>query len=97
MERSWPMIRVILAPKERLTPFDLRTQTFRVNVELSTYYHGHTRKIFLRTKKKILRTFFQNFFFKFVGQDWYQTIPSGPLVTAKMFFESKTLLDSLKK
>jgi len=34
--------RVILTPKERLTSFDLRTQTFRVNVELSTYHHDHT-------------------------------------------------------
>ena len=34
------MIRVILAPKERLTPFDLRAQIFRVNVELSAHNRG---------------------------------------------------------
>ena len=34
------MFRVILAPKERLTPIDLRGQNFRVNVEFSTYYRG---------------------------------------------------------
>lgn len=38
--------RVILAPNERLTLFDLRTQLFRINVELSTHYHEHTRKKF---------------------------------------------------
>ena len=30
------MIRVILAPNDLLTPFDLRAQNFRVNVEFST-------------------------------------------------------------
>jgi len=33
------MIRVILASYDPSTPFDPREQTFRVNVELSTYYH----------------------------------------------------------
>ena len=37
------MIRVILAPKERLTPFDLRAQIFRVNVELSAYNRGQKK------------------------------------------------------
>ena len=32
--------RVIHAQKERLTPFDLRAQIFRVNVNLSVYYRG---------------------------------------------------------
>ena len=32
--------RVILARNDVLTPFDLRAQIFRVNVELSAYYHG---------------------------------------------------------
>ena len=32
------MTRVIHAPKDRLTPFDLRGQIFRVNVEFSAYY-----------------------------------------------------------
>ena len=48
------MTSVILAPKD---PFDLRTQTFRVNVELSTYYHRHTRKKFFDSKG-YFRTFF---------------------------------------
>ena len=39
------MTRVILAPKERLTLFDLRTQTFRVNMVLFTYYNNHAQKI----------------------------------------------------
>ena len=65
------MIRVIHDPKERLTPFDLRTKTFRVNVELSTHYHKHTRKknraerLLWEIKKKI----------EFSGQDGYQTEP----------------------
>lgn len=33
------MTRVILIPYDLVTPFDLEGQTFRVNVELSTYYH----------------------------------------------------------
>ena len=34
-----------------LTPFDLRVQTFRVNVELSTDYHGHAQKRAVKTFK----------------------------------------------
>ena len=34
------MTRVILAPNDDLTPFDLRAQILRVNVELSVYYRG---------------------------------------------------------
>ena len=37
------MSRVILAPKERLTHFDLRAQIFRVNVELSAYNRGQKK------------------------------------------------------
>ena len=33
------MTSVTVAPKKRLTPFDLRAQIFRVNVKLSVYYH----------------------------------------------------------
>ena len=33
-----------------LTPFDPRVQTFRVNVELSTDCHGHTRKTLFEPK-----------------------------------------------
>ena len=34
------MTRVILAPNDDLTPFDLRAQIFRVNMELSVHYRG---------------------------------------------------------
>ena len=34
------MTRVILAPNDVLTPFDLRAQNFRVNVEFSTCHRG---------------------------------------------------------
>ena len=34
------MTRVILARNDVLTPFDLRVQIFRVNVEFSTCYRG---------------------------------------------------------
>ena len=51
------MSSVILAPKERLTPFDLRGHIFRVNVELSTYYRGQKKiekmsESYLSTRKK---------------------------------------------
>ena len=57
------MTRVILAPKERLTPFDLRGQNFRVNVEFSTYYRGLKKfskkwpKVTFRLEKKFLQVF----------------------------------------
>ena len=38
------MSRVIVAPNDVLTPFDLRDQIFRVNVEFSAYNRG--QKIF---------------------------------------------------
>ena len=34
------MARVLLDPNDVLTPIELRAQIFRVNVELSAYYHG---------------------------------------------------------
>ena len=37
------MTRVILARNYVLTPFDLRAQIFRVNVELSDYYRGQKK------------------------------------------------------
>ena len=33
-----------------LAPFDPMAQTFKVNVELATDYHGHTQKPFFRAK-----------------------------------------------
>ena len=40
---DYVMARVILAPKERLTPFDLMGQNFRVNVEFSTCHRGQKK------------------------------------------------------
>ena len=50
------MTRIFPAPKD---PFDLRTQTFRVNVELTTYYHRHTRKKNFRLERILSDIFFQ--------------------------------------
>ena len=52
------MSRVIHAPHDALTPFDPRVQTFRVNMELTTHYHKHTRKIF--EPKGYFRTLFRS-------------------------------------
>ena len=49
------MTRVIHAPNNVLAPNDQGTQTFRVNVELSTYYREHTRKKFLEPTKSIFK------------------------------------------
>ena len=38
------MTRVIPIPYGLVTPLDLEGKTFRVNVDLSTYYHGHSKK-----------------------------------------------------
>ena len=45
------MIRVIIARNDVLTPFDLRAQIFRVNLELSAEYRG--RKFFLKKCPKV--------------------------------------------
>ena len=37
----------ILTANDILTPFDPRTQTFRVGVVLSTYYHDQTKVMFI--------------------------------------------------
>ena len=39
----WVIIRVILARNDVLTPFDLRVQIFRVNVEFSTCCRGQKK------------------------------------------------------
>ena len=58
------MIRLVHAPKERLTPFDLKDQIFRVSVELSVYYRG--QKFFPKKCPKVTfwleRKFFRSFF-----------------------------------
>ena len=78
------MSRVILAPNDVLTPFDLRAQNFRVIVEFSTCHRG--QKFFpekmsesdLSARKKILNSIFE-------------TIPFGSLVIEKI---SKTFFSS---
>ena len=64
--RQYYITRVILAPNDLFTPFDLKAQTFRVNVEWSTYYHGpmihgHTKKIV--EPEGYFRTFFHKNFY----------------------------------
>ena len=83
--------RVILDPKNILTPFDLRTQTFRVNAELSTYYGEYTRKNF--ESKGYFRTFFQilkievkRFFWTIGDRQHTQTFFSSQWVTLGHFF-----------
>ena len=68
------MIRVILAPNDLLTLFDLRAQNFRVNVEFSTCHRGQKNfskkcpEVTFRLEKKILNNFFETspFGFKMV-------------------------------
>ena len=79
------MVRVILAPKERFTLFDLRTQTFRVHVELSTYYHRHARKINFRAER-LLTDIFSIFF------SGSETVSFWPNITMKTSVKSNRTL-----
>ena len=60
------MCRVILAPNDDLTPFDLSAQIFRVNVELSVHYRGQNffskkcLKVTFRLEKISFPKFFWN-------------------------------------
>ena len=53
------MTRVAFGREEILTPFDLRAATLWVNVEFSTDYHNHPRKLPNKclTKKTLESTF----------------------------------------
>ena len=51
LRRKEIIIRVIPAKNDILTPFDPSAQTFRVNVELSPYYDGRTRKWGFRVER----------------------------------------------
>ena len=51
----------ILGRNRYLTPFDLRAQTFRVNVNMSTYYRRYTRKTIFEPKV-YFRTFDESFY-----------------------------------
>ena len=68
--------RVSPAPYDHLTPCDLRAQTYRVNVEFSTYHHEHTSKPIFRVER-LLSDIKKS---KFCGQDGYQTVPFGLII-----------------
>ena len=63
LAKTCVLTRVIHGPKDRVTPFDFKVQTFRVHVQLPTYYHDLTQKIFFRAKR-LLSDIFSNFFFR---------------------------------
>ena len=58
LRRKGIIIRVIPAKNDILTPFDPSAQTFRVNVELSPYYDGSTRKWGFRVERLFSGIFF---------------------------------------
>jgi len=61
----WFILRVNLATNDILTPFDLRAQTFRVNVELPAFYRGQKFfKKFFRKGPFFDRQNFQKYFFE---------------------------------
>ena len=59
LRRKGIIIRVIPAKNDLLTLFDPRAQTFRVNVELSPYYDGRTRKWGFRVERLFSSIFFE--------------------------------------
>ena len=59
------MTRTSLALYDLLTPFDLRAQTFRVNVELPTYNYEHSRKNFLLAEMSLTDIFSEKIFFEY--------------------------------
>ena len=67
------LTRVIHGPKDRVTPFDFKVQTFRVYVQLPTYYHDLTQKKFFRAKRLFSDIFSKIFFSKVKLQYGYQT------------------------
>ena len=71
------MIRVIHGPKERVTLFDLKIQTFRVNVEFSTYHHE--QKKFLKKCPKVTFRLEKKFF-----GSLFETVPVEPLMADKI-------------
>ena len=54
------MTRIIHGQIVLLTPLDPMAQTFKVNVELTADYHGHTQKNVSFEPRGHFRTFFQN-------------------------------------
>ena len=65
------MNRVILAPNDVLTPFDLRAQIFRVNVEMFVHYRG--QKILSQKCPKVTlsREFYQTEFLNLMNSYIY--------------------------
>ena len=59
---KFPMTRIVNGRIDLLTPFDPMAQTFKVNVELATDYHGHTQKTFFSSQGVTFGHFFQNSF-----------------------------------
>ena len=59
------MTRVILARNDVLTPFDLRVQIFRVNVEFSTCYRGQ-KNYFEKISERNLPTWKKKYFKKHI-------------------------------
>ena len=88
------MIRVILARNDLLTPFDLRAENFRVNVEFSTWDRGP--KIFSKKCPKVTFRLEKNFFLNF-----FVTVGFGPLVSEKIyqkkFWAERVLSDIFSK
>ena len=78
------MTRVILAPNDLLTLFDLRAQNFRVNVEFSTCHRG--QKIFSKKCPKVTFRLEKKNFARF-----FETAHFGSLVVEKI---SKTFFSS---
>ena len=57
------MTRVVLGPKDRVTPSDLRNVTHVADAVLFAYYYGRLRKKIF-DPKKFFETFFEKFFFR---------------------------------
>ena len=71
----YAITRVMLAPNDVLTPFDLRTQNFRVNVELSAYYRGREK----------FRKMSESYFRLEIFLEFFETVPSSRKVTLGHF------------
>ena len=67
------IIRVIHALNDLLTTFDLRSHIFRVEVEFTTYYHGHPQQIFFRSERSLSDIFPKNPSFN--SRNRYQILP----------------------
>ena len=80
--------RVVLGPKDRVTPSDLRNVTHVADAVLFAYYHGRLRK-----KNFRLENFFRDFFRKFFFRSFMAKMVSN---CAIFDTESLAISDSLK-